>query len=42
MLRLIGEMSVANGGQNGLMAKNLLNLDQINARFNQVCGIAVS
>lgn len=42
MLRLIREMGVANGGQNGLMPQDFLNLDQINTGFNQVRGIAVA
>ena len=42
MLRLIGEMGVANRGQNGLMAEDFLNLDQIYAGFNQMRGIAMA
>ena len=42
MLRLIGEMGVTNDGQNGLMPEDLLDLDQINAGFNQMWGIAVA
>ena len=42
MLRLIGEMGVANRGQNGLMAQDFLNLDQINAGLNQMCGKAMA
>ena len=36
MLSLIGEMGITNGGQNGLMAQDFLNLDQINAGLNQI------
>ena len=42
MLSLIREMGVANGGQNGLMAQDLLNLNQIHTGFNQMRGIAVA
>jgi len=42
MLRLIGEMGIMNGGQNGLVAQDFLNLNQINAGLNQMRGKAMA
>ncbi len=41
-LALFGEMGVAQGGEDGLVAENLLHFQQVDARFNQMCGIAVA
>ncbi len=35
-------MGVTEGGEDGLMAENLLHFQQVNARFNQMRGIAVA
>ena len=37
-----GEVGVAGGGENAVMAQNLLYFKQIDTRFNQVRGIAVA
>ena len=42
MLGLVGEMGVTDGGENGVMAEELLHLDQIDADLDQVGGIAVA
>jgi hypothetical protein len=42
MLRLLGEVGVANRGQNRLVAEDFLDLDQIDTGFNQMRGIAVA
>ena len=42
MRGLVGQVGVANGGENGLMAEDLLHLDQINAGFNQMGCVAVA
>ena len=42
MLGLVGQMGIAGGGENRVMAEELLHLDQIDARLDQVGGIAVS
>ena len=42
MLGLLGQMRVADGGENGLMAEDLLHLDQIDAGFDQVRGVGVT
>jgi len=42
MLGLVSQMRVADGGKNGVMAKDLLHLDQVDAGFDQVCGIGVT
>ena len=41
-LALFGEMGVAEGGEDGLMTEDLLHFQQVNARFNQMGGIAVA
>ena len=41
-LTLFGEVGVAEGGENGQMSENLLYFEQIDARFDQVSGIAVA
>jgi len=41
MRRMGGEMRVPAGGQNAYMPENLLNLEQINARLNQMRGLPV-
>ncbi len=42
MLGLVGQMGVAGGGEDGVMAEELLYLDQIDAGLDQVGGIAVA
>lgn len=42
MLGLVGQVGIAGGGQNGMVTEDLLYLDQIDAGFDQVCGIAVA
>jgi hypothetical protein len=42
MLGLVGQVSVANGGENRVMAQILLHLDQIDTSLDQVSGIAVA
>ena len=42
MLGLVGQMRVANGGENGVVAEELLYLDQIDAGLDQVGGIGMS
>lgn len=42
MLGLVGQMGVAGGGENGMMAKKLLHFDQIDTGLDQVGGIAVA
>jgi hypothetical protein len=39
---VIGEVGVAGGGENGIVAQNLLNFQQVNAGLDQVCCIAVA
>ena len=41
MLGLVGQMGIADGGQNGVMAEDLLYLDQLDAGFDQVRGVGV-
>ena len=41
MLGLVGQVGVAGGGENRVMAEEFLHFDQVNTRFNQVSGIAV-
>ena len=41
MLGLVGEMGVTDGGENGMMAEELLYLDQIDTGLDQMCGIAM-
>ena len=42
MLGLVGQMGVAGGGEDGVMAEDLLDLDQIDAGLDEVRGIAVA
>ena len=42
MLGQVGQVRIPGGGENGVVAKNLLNLDQIDAGFDQVGCIAVA
>jgi len=42
MLGLVGQVGISDGGENGVMAEDLLHLDQIDAGFDQVCGVGVS
>jgi hypothetical protein len=42
MLGLVGQMGIAGGGENGVMAEELLYLDQIDAGLDQVGGITMS
>jgi hypothetical protein len=41
MLGLVGQMGIAGGGENGMMTKEFLNLDQIDAGLDQVSGITM-
>ena len=41
-LDVLGQMGVADRSQNRLMPKNLLDLDEIDPRFDQVRGIAMA
>jgi hypothetical protein len=41
VLGLIGQVGVAGGSEDRVMAEDLLYLDQVNAGFDQVSGIAV-
>ena len=41
-LALKGEMGVAQGGEDGLVAEDLLYFQQVNARFDQMRGIAMA
>ena len=42
MLGLVGQVGVANGGENRVMAKVFLHLDQIDAGFDQVSRVGVA
>jgi hypothetical protein len=42
MLCLIGQMGIAGGGEDGVVAEEFLHLDQIDAGLDQVGGVAVS
>ena len=42
MLGLVGQVGVADGGENRVMAKVFLHLDQIDAGFNQVSRVTVA
>ena len=42
MLGLVRQMGISGGGQNGVVAEDFLYLDQIDAGFDQVRGIAVA
>ena len=42
MSGLIGQVGIAGGGENGVMAEKLLHFDQIDTGFDQVGGIAVA
>jgi len=39
---LVGQVGITGGGQNRVVTKDLLHLDQIDAGFNQVGCIAVA
>ena len=41
-LTLFGEMGVAQGREDGLVAEDLLYFEQVDTRFNQMRGIAVA
>ena len=41
MLGLVGEMGATDGGENGMMAEELLYLDQIDAGLDQMSGIGM-
>lgn len=41
-LALLGEMGVAGGGEDGVMAEYLLYFKQVNARFDQMSGIGMT
>lgn len=42
MLGLVSQMGISGGGENGVMAEELLYLDQIDARLDQVSCITVA
>jgi hypothetical protein len=42
MLGLVGQVCIANGREYREMAEDLLDLDQVDASFDQVRGIAVA
>jgi hypothetical protein len=42
MLGLIGQMGIAGGGEDGMVAEEFLHLDQIDTGLDQVGGIAVA
>jgi hypothetical protein len=42
MLGLIGKMGIASSGEDGVVTKEFLHLDQIDSGLNQVGGIAVA
>ena len=42
MLGLVGQVGIADGGENGMMAEEFLHLDQVDAGFDQVGGIAMA
>ena len=42
MLGLVGQVGIANRSQNGVMAEELLHLDQIDPGLDQVGGVAVA
>jgi len=42
MLGLVGQVGIADGGENGMMAEEFLYLDQVDAGFDQVGGIAMA
>ena len=42
MLGLVSQMGIAGGGEDGVMAEELLHLNQIDARFDQVGRIAMA
>ena len=41
-LALFGEMGVTQGGEDGLVPEDFLHFQQVNTRFNQMSGIAMS
>lgn len=41
MFGLVSQVGIANGGENRVVAEEFLHLDQIDAGFDQVCGIGV-
>ena len=41
-LGVLGQMGVADRSQDGLVPENLLDLDEIDTRFDQVRGIAMA
>jgi hypothetical protein len=42
MLGLVGQMGIAGGRENGVMAEEFLYLDQVDAGFDQVGCVAVA
>ena len=42
VLGLVGQMGIADGGENGVMAKELLHLEQIDAGLDQVGGVGMA
>jgi hypothetical protein len=40
-LALFGEVGVTEGSEDGQMSENLLDFEQVDARFDQMCCIAV-
>ena len=41
MLGLVGQVGVSSGGENRVMAEELLHFDQIDAGLDQVSGVAM-
>ena len=41
MLGLVGQVGITDRRQNGLMAEVLLYFEQVDAGFDQVCGVGV-
>jgi hypothetical protein len=38
----VGQMGVASGGQNAVVTEDVLDLQQVNTRFNQMGSVAVA
>jgi hypothetical protein len=42
VVTVVRKMRVTNGGEDGLVTEDFLNVEYADARFNQMCGIAVT
>ena len=42
MVRGVGQVGIAGGGQDTAIPKDLLNFERVNARFDQMRGIAMT